>query len=112
LKDSLFQEWKFERYVYYTRMYMISIMQVASETNTLTMIFQSLIIFNQLFLICVYASKTPPWLIVIMFVDDGLTYNDNNTTKNDTNDHMKTKFDVTIINVDMYVWLCIQIDHI
>jgi hypothetical protein len=66
-------------YVYYTRMYMISIMQVESEINTLTMIFQSLIIFNRLFLICVYASKTPPLLIVIMFVDDGLTYNDNST---------------------------------
>jgi hypothetical protein len=32
--------------------------------------------------------------------------------ENDTIDHMKTKFEVTIINVDMYVWLCIHIDHI
>jgi hypothetical protein len=40
---------------------------------------QSLIIFNWVLLICVYASKTPLRMIVIMFIDDGLTYNDNNT---------------------------------
>ncbi len=60
----------------------------------------------------VYVSKIQPCLICTIFVDDGLIYNDKVINqKDDMINKMKSEFEVTIIEANIYVGLHIHWDR-